>query len=480
MKQSKFRHTRHILAFLLTLALMCGLFSGCGDPDAASMSDWKPGSDPSALQVWCAADSTAVTQAAAWYRGKYPDKKLELTGIGSETDETDSIVQQMVERIKVGKGPDVLVIGLSFFNRQDIYKLCESGVFEDLDPYFDADSDWSWENYNMAVIDGIEMDGHQYLMPLTYELPIMIGELSALSDMDFNYRSCKNGLDLFEEMKNYVVLAAGEPEKCALFEENTYFSESVLDYLQCNPLNYETGKVEWTENFAQVMDTYRQYYQAVGEDSGNRRHTEQVEYYEQQLDFRDFLLLGQNCITAFTGKFYNMQAIDSFGTPVMIPICNTDGSGISAQLITAAGICTSGRSSRKQDAYTFLKILLSDEVQRQSYTFASTTYSACGYCPVNCDSMRAIWEINGQTYAHGAQYSSNGYSGAELDFPALPDRIFEQYIELTEQVNHVFMNIGPIDIIGCFRKYLDGEQSYEAALQKAERELTDYLAEPGG
>ena len=159
----------------------------------------------------------------------------------------------------------------------------------------------------------------------------------------------------------------------------------------------------------------------------------------------------------------------------MLPIYNADGSGISAQVTTAAGICTG--SKHKDEAYEFIKILLSEEVQQQKKSVGTDSYISAGCCPVNEAALQKIWSVNGQTYAHGVTLSSGEYGSTELQLPALSQELFDQYMKLTEQINYVYINNASVDVIYYFEKYLKGEQSYEEAFDRADSQLDIYISE---
>jgi len=81
-------------------------------------------------------------------------------------------VESMEERLKVelgiGQGPDVILADSNF--TLDMMSIAENGAFYDMTDIITADETFNEENYYTNVMKGGQVDGRQYIIPLTFSV----------------------------------------------------------------------------------------------------------------------------------------------------------------------------------------------------------------------------------------------------------------------------------------------------------------------
>jgi len=79
----------------------------------------------------------------------------------------DAVTMDYINRVNTelisGKGPDILSV-----DSLPYYKYAESGAFEDLLPYIEADEDFNISDYQSTILEGTRYRSGQYMIPVDY------------------------------------------------------------------------------------------------------------------------------------------------------------------------------------------------------------------------------------------------------------------------------------------------------------------------
>ena len=153
------------------------------------------------LTVFCMGgqkDSAMFQLALNRYQELYPEISVEL--IKPETDSTDyeaeeELFQQVAAQIMAGEGPDVFIVNDRVM---DVEKLVRQGIFADMEPFFQAD-DFDWTPYHKTVMDGGVWDGKRFVVPLSYDFPLLITSRTALEETGFDMDVCRDYQGFIDE-----------------------------------------------------------------------------------------------------------------------------------------------------------------------------------------------------------------------------------------------------------------------------------------
>jgi len=94
------------------------------------------------------------------------DDNVKLNCVEFQTE--DEMTNKLATEMAAGAGPDVVL--LSSKTTLDIDKSIKGDNFADLTSNFADDSSYSADNYFKNIIDGVEVSGKQYIVPLTFDL----------------------------------------------------------------------------------------------------------------------------------------------------------------------------------------------------------------------------------------------------------------------------------------------------------------------
>ena len=89
--------------------------------------------------------------------------------VGWDDVSTMDYINRINTELMSGKGPDILAVDVLSY-----YKYAESGAFEDLLPYMDADKDFDINDYRQAILEGTRYKSGQYMLPMDFGFRVVL------------------------------------------------------------------------------------------------------------------------------------------------------------------------------------------------------------------------------------------------------------------------------------------------------------------
>ena len=294
----------------------------------------------------------------------YPGVSVELHKFGE--DEFNEVVRA---EIAAGKGPDLL-FGRPATTLRDVYKTMEAGVFEDLDPYIQADGTFSLDDYIGGVMDVGVFRGQRFLLPVAHQSLILTTSAEAMAEEGFTLDDLST-LDGFASVcEKYRERNPGKyaldgvvirnPEDRLMFTFVDLYEHSGLRFF-----DYENRTVVLDRDLLKEMcDLCILYHPDVVEKEiteKNRKLSEKAGEWDMILKrLRLFTTDGDMGISFMMTRW----AIRNGGeTPVSLFMPSAEGGGSST--VFSFGAIPKG-AANKLNAWRFLKILLSPEIQNDS------------------------------------------------------------------------------------------------------------------
>ena len=360
---------------------------------------------------------------------------------------------KMTTEVMAGEGPDLFLYD---YMTMDIEKMARRGVFADLEPYFEADN-FDWSGYNQAVMDGGVWDGHRLVVPLSYMLPILYTSQTALDETGFSVENC----DTFDGFLDEVEKIKSDPKQT----REAFRSEWAFYYFPYNSglpyADYDRKKVDLSfPELEQGASIYKNLNPVIefGFSDGND--------IAGAANIRDGKCLFTCPDFPLDGFFLAAGGINKFDDAVMLPIRDTQG-GIQARITSAIAVRNS--SSNLQIAYEFIKFLLSEEFQMDTWGYRWQNFSVLNatnneYCQQETVE-RAQPKIG----------SDNPY-GFEGNI-VLPQADYDELASYMGEVSGAFFYTKETSFLRNMDAYLSGDASYEEAANAAERQLNIYLSE---
>lgn len=131
-----------------------------------------------------------------------PDIKIEVKNYNED-------YARLNTEIMAGTGPDLLVMPSNRINQ-----FAESGVLEDLNPYFAEDKTLDRGDFLENILKAFETEGHLYSMPINFDIYTMVGKTSVvgeqsgwnIDEMIAFAESVPEGRDIFDNTSKSGVL----------------------------------------------------------------------------------------------------------------------------------------------------------------------------------------------------------------------------------------------------------------------------------
>ena len=278
------------------------------------------------------------------FKQSHPDVEVitDFLPMTVEDPTGDSFYTRISAEIMSGSGPDIILISNSGMNAG---KMMRSGIFADLNEFIEADPEFDLSKYNANVLKAGQVEGKQYIMPLTYRLPLVLTTQELLDKTGFDISTADNYNAFLEECLKYKQAnIPGAPELSLDYYMTPYLADAV---------DYDTGeaKINTPEN----RETIRLNYEAVAslsdaEGYGRRGFVAQ-KLFDNEAVFTQATQPAQMYMISY-------RALKGTATPVMAAVRDAEGR-LMAEIDEYAMI--NANSPNKENAYAFLKLFMSDE-----------------------------------------------------------------------------------------------------------------------
>ena len=378
-----------------------------------------------------------------------------------------------------GDGPD-LIIADDMYLFDDIYKTMDSGIFFDLTETVNMDPDFKMNLYNPIVMDSGIYKGKRYIMPIDYSVyPILtLQESLDTENIEFSELSTLEGF--LGALKKYMANNIDITDKYVSW---MYFDKYLMYYYllygDINILDYENRKVDLSnpniKNLADLSQNIVNYINYPEREFSSYFHeaVQSGRFYSDEpikglktgrIFFNDNMMVSQ----MISNFYYNYGGLTHDRTPVVIIFPDTNGE-TTAVVNKYAGIRQ--RSENKKNAYNFMKMLLSYDVQMLPTQNPNTYYYI--NIPVLTSATKAYakmeWEKSGS-------WTNNDGS---VIWEKVPNEIHEQFMEILVNVDScVLPASAPLRLVlEGLGPYFSGEKTYENCISDLKTRLEIYLTE---
>ena len=392
----------------------------------------------------------AVTQ----YNQLHPDHPVTADKYfaDSSSESNDEATQQMLTEVMAGSGPDLIFFDVG---NMDIEKMVRRGVFADLEPYFEADN-FDWSGYNQAVMDAGVWDGQRLVIPLQYNFPMLYTSQTALDETGFSIENCDTFGGLLDEIE---AMQADPSQKREVFRAK-YTFYNFAQYAGIPYVDYDRQKADLSspelKRGAEIYNNLGGLELGVLDDGINGA-----------ADIRDGKALWICPFPPVNGFYTGPEVINTFDELVMMPIRDVNG-GIQAQITWAVAV--RNNSPNLQNAYEFIKYLLSEEFHTETLDYRWLYYSVLD------SANKAYFQDHVYNRVAPLVPPENSYG---LDTVDVRQEDFDELMDYTRQITGAYFDCSETLFMRNMRTngFLSGEVSYEDAAQQAERQMDLYLSE---
>ena len=454
---------KRILSLMLTLALLLPSLAGCGKsedpakPDGQSETEpdysWfsMPG-DTGKLVVYISAEYNSLYDPAIRiFQEKYPEIEISRQTYGE--DEYQTLLRA---EIPAGGGPDLVLFQSSTF--PDIYKTMQTGLFEDLNPYFAVDDEIALSEFLRPVMDGGVFGGERLVVPLNYDVPLIMTTQSILAELGMSaeeLRTCDGfcvGAERFHEKYPDTTLFFDMAQAYSpyLYDIRTLYKNFGFQFI-----DFEAGEVDIDEaRFRQCMDLVKLFYNPDYDGSDMSKWDIYGYSAGEGLNQR-FFMYDDGSATDFMSCNNSRQYLNSVGEEPVFFLQSDQHDGVTAEMDFCVAIPKA--SPNKAAAWKFLKILLSDEIQGgHDNGYGNGIFLQIGF-PVRLSAFRSALDYGNELTPVGSEMDAFIELVQSPTHALMIPQVYRQFID--EHIMPYIRGEKPWD--DCYKKFLGAVELYK-------------------
>ncbi|WMJ23083.1 extracellular solute-binding protein [Paludicola sp. MB14-C6] len=454
------------LSILVAIILVMSLFTGCnkdkkanttskveltseyenstelvGDPNATGeLTVGVYGTEPSEknLDMFC--------MAVEKFKKLYPKVILNIDRVSYET-EYKTYQNKLWKSVQDGTSPDL------FINYRNIeaFDAIKNNLIADMSSYFEKDSTFQSEEYNQAVLNCNDHDGKKFIIPLGYSMPLLISTKTILKEHKFDVNQCTDFYSTTDALYELANNASTDEKPLSRLSWNIFPVSIGLNFIDYDSktVSLSSMKNKECEKKLSKLSDYCMFdnYDEEWIDKLKQKKTVIVQ-------LRDGL---QDPINSY-------QSINTTDEAVIFPWRNANGN-IQARL-AYDNIMVSNSSKNKQNAYFFIKVMLSKDIQLLSEFGGSYKQ----FIPISSYALKEY--LKKKLLSEEALSISTNRQKTESD----AIKFINDFIDLTNQVDGVDNDL---KICSLFAKsmlpFYEDQKSYEECVKDAESKIQAYV-----
>ena len=442
---------RRKIIFVICLLLVLLIHSACGTRDNTTQIETLSSSN----QLVLYRDPMLASQldsAVAAYKQQYPEVEVLYRDFGELTDPeaTTQYTDILRSELAAGKGPDLIVASPDTISI-DFSKTIDNGVFLNLYPFLQRDREISENDYvnNWGSV-GLQNE-KKYFVVLSYTTKVLYADKSVLQrcapsiDTDNGINAFANTMIAWLNTENADVSFWNLP--------SGYGLSTVLPWTGAELIDYASREVVLDDTFRVSMEMYKALYDLDQEDNESGWIGKTVGEDGRDASLGEFLFLCGFMLDDIT-EFRAMNREER----VMKPFPNVSGKCIAVPDQVA---CINSTSENTENAYNFLKILLSESIQRKML-----------YYPVSLEAIENRLRENGKAIyvdSMGNTLTTTLFTEEADTFMALTTGDLEW---------HMPVPYGVYDIVwSTMKPFICDEKSYEDCVNELRNRLQIYVNE---
>lgn len=393
------------------------------------------------------------------------------------SEQRSAQVSRLRAEVMSGKGPDLFLLRTSYIWADnlfaDVSKAIYAGTFCDLAPYLVADSNFRTEDFYAPLLEAGNVNGKQYVMPLSFTMPMFLTTSKNLVSIGFDQVAAEKNMTAF----------LGEAEKCLPAEQwNAMTLINYAEYLDQPLLDYRNSSVQLDTEAVRMAMTYAKKFKYPDwQPDPYKEYNPTLSLspdYTGDLDRTQKLISGQlklfGCPLFLGGSIpAHAQIMQKLGgQPLFLNLPNEKG-GVTATMDSYAAI--RANSSHAKTAYGFISYLLSRKCQEQK------AYPGV-YLPVRKDSLQNNLELGRTEY-----WTEN--RNALNQSQAMSNKMFQDFSDTVNRMTTAHLqrlfSSGSVDygdhlsglLMDLEQDYYNGGISLDDFIDQSTKQLQLYLEE---
>ena len=433
---------KRVLALGLSLLMLLSL-AACTVQPGEDYGEFVPPEETDTLVLYeNPLLSDIIDRALMLFRRKYPDVNVEYRRYSLA--QYDEMTTTLNAELAAGEGPDIF---WDYYFNYDFSKVksMENGIYVDLEPFFEWDDEINLADYNEAALNAGMYMGHRYMVPLYFETMVWVTTQEVLDQAGLDIGGGRQDFVSFMDMmraykaENPDVPILGQAQKGLILK-------LFLPYSGMKTVSVEDRQITLdTAQFRTLVDVYKDlFYEHDWLDREtldplygiNLTKRETLFYYQYERRMRDFA---------------EMYAIlKSTQTPVLVNCPSFDGRVIGQPDLMA--FIREG-SPNQLNAWRFLKILLSEEIQADTRIFGVTL-------PVLRSAMKTRLTDAFSEYRKPGSMKTDDYG--ILTWAEVTEEEIDEIISVIYEIDDCWIDPANWYVSGDMFSYIAGESGYES------------------
>jgi multiple sugar transport system substrate-binding protein len=338
---------KHFMFLICLSILLLTILSGCSDADTPSALTTTQNTMNMYVKSY---DSHTLAAIKAF--NTINKVQIHPSIIADDQIANDEYLKKITTEISVGEGPDILLD--SAFSFPALNKIAESQVFCDLDKYINADKQLKLSDFYSKVMDCGVFNEKRYYIPLNFNIFVLWSSNNFLHKYNVSIDDSKWTLkDLHDIETEYI---KNKNTKKYLISTDFY----VLMHINWdNYINMAQKEAKFdSKNFIHLLDEYKTIYPSILDFSKLKRPELFFKYMKN-----DSLLFAYGGLSPEDVWSYNTAVNKILNSQIKLFLHpGISGNNHPAGTVNEF-IAINNSSKNKQEAFNFIKLLLSEEYQ---------------------------------------------------------------------------------------------------------------------
>ena len=385
------------------------------------------------------------------------NRKVEITKF--KYDDKEDMYAQILNEISLGGGPDIIVINKETDAYIDINKMSENNAFANMNILIGNSETFDLDSYNKVVLDAGVIDGKRVFMPISYEVPYLLGIEETFSHYNLEVPD-KLTMDAYIELlEQYYQITNNE---AVLWADPVYLLAEF----------YKPGElIENSEQLERLFELLKIENKRYTEPPVKRIYYTDLTYFDQYDPFidKEYLIAvpknyGNN---QFRRIHENYNYIENAKESHMIwfeqPIIESS----TAKAYTETGLAININSTHKNEAFEFVQFILSHAIQSNSLKLL--------HLPVN----KETYDNEVESFVEGHNSMQYMFGIEDIDIPIEIKTEFIDYIESAEiceyigSFRYIYINIMQQSI----EDYYNDKITFDEMIDEINNKLAIYYTE---
>lgn len=348
---------RYLIGGLIYAALL--MFTGCINgnegQDVNTNAINNPVKRSEAMDIYVYSYDVKTIKAIEEFNSQ-SQIKISMTELKDESD-ARQYREKIVTSMLAGNGPDIVLDNAYWFPA--LWKNIKNGVFYDLNELIEKDKQFNIRDYNESVLDEGRVNSKRYFIPLEFNIPILWSTDKAIKQNDISIG--KNGFT-WEDFRNNALKCNNKNGVKKYFVGFDFTFSSIVRSSWAEWVDLVNKKTNFdSDEFITLLKDYKEIYPTI---CPNEKILNLPGIYFDLLE-NESLIMVNGSLEASPYQLWNQNSAVNALLDAKMEIYPypsiTAQKKINAQIGRFAAI--GSYSGYKNEAFCFIKLLLSDKYQ---------------------------------------------------------------------------------------------------------------------